>query len=465
MKRLLRLLTLLGVILFLAACNSDEAGNNQKDPEDKDKDKVVEEELADYDFKGLTLKWGAPWLREIDPNASEFNERWSSRIEELEEKWNFNFEVTEIGWDDYVGNYIRTTLAGDPVADIVYMLTPQFYPNLVDNGIVYPVSDLGIIDYDDVKWNQTSREASEYKGKEYSLSMNGINTRDGIWWNKTLFDQLGLPDLYEVYENDEWTWEKMIEIAEAATKDTNNDGETDIYGFAAENLPWKLIYSNGYESIQKTDAGIEINMNDPKVIEALEFYQNYAQNKGFVERGWYDGANWDFRYTDFANGMIAMVSAEWWVSNSYFVGKMEDEYGFVPFPSGPSNNVPVSYGYEAALEVMLQTVESPKEKVTIWDAILDVGSEDDWKRWLINDFEQSAGDAQTVEYALMLNDFTKTNLIRGFENINTIFNNFFGELASGSTTVQTGLEAIDPQIQAALEDFQKNGADLGIDEE
>src|SRR5690606_12010702 len=105
------------------------------------------------------------------------------------------------------------------------------------------------------------------------------------------------------------------------------------------------------------------------------------------------------------------------------------------------------------------------EKVMIWDAIWDIGTEEDWENWLIEDFEGSAGDAETVDYALMLNEHTKTNLIRGFDDIDTIFNDFFSELASGSTTVQTGLEAITPQVDAALEDFQKHGVDLGIEDE
>src|SRR5699024_8516971 len=271
----------------------------------------------------------------------EKNQRVYDRIKELEEAWNFKYESKEIGWDDYVGNYIRTTLAGDPVGDIVYGLTPFVYPNLVDNGIVYPVSDFDIIDYEDIKWNTTAAKASEYKGKKYSLAPNGISTRDAIWWNKTLFDELGLPDLYELYENGEWTWEKLVEISEMATKDTDNDGEIDIYGFAGENLAWKFIYANGYESIIKRDDGIDIDMNDARVTEALEFYQDLNVNHGKVMREWYDGAEWDFRYKDFANGMIAMVSAEWWVSNSYFKDAMQDEYGMVPFPTGPSHDEPV----------------------------------------------------------------------------------------------------------------------------
>ncbi|MCU9612634.1 extracellular solute-binding protein [Caldibacillus lycopersici] len=470
-KKFLSLIGILGLSAALVGCNGDDqaAGDGEKDKDPEANAPEAVEELPEKDFGGMTLTWAAPWLREIDPNASEIMEKWNDRIEMLEEKWNFTFESKEIGWDDYVGNYIRTTLAGDPVGDIVYLLTPNFYPNLVDNGIVYPVSDVGVIDYNDPKWVKSATEASKYKGKTYSLkagTASTISTRDGIFWNKTLFDELGLPNLYELYENGEWTWDKLVEVAEMATKDTNNDGETDIYGFASENLPWKLIYSNGYESIIKNDDGIDINMNDDRVIEALEFYQDFSQNKSNVLRDWFEGANWDFRYTEFANGTIGMVSGEWWIAGSYLTeGRMQDEYGFLPFPSGPSNDTPISYGYEESLEVMLATVENPEDKVFIWDAINDIGTEEDWSRWLREEYEGTAGDEESVEYAMMLNDNTKINLIRGFENINTIFNDFFSQIASGATTVQSGLEAIDPQIQAELEDFKNNGVDLGIEEE
>lgn len=475
MKKYLSLFFILFLAIVLAACsNNTEPTTTDPDPtgeenntDDNDTNEPEEEidEDPEYNFNGLVLKYGAPWLREIDPEASEFNERWAARIEELEEKWNFELEIVEIGWDDYVRKYITTTLAGEPIADIVYMLTPHLYPNLVDNNIVYPVSDLGIIDYSDIKWKTSATDASEYKGKRYSLTYNGISTRDGIWWNKTLFKNLGLPDLYEIYESGEWTWDKLAEIADLATRDLDNDGEIDIYGFAAENLAWKFIYSNGHESIIKTDDGIEIDMEHPRVIEALEAYQKFSQEYGHTMRHWYDGANWDFRYTDFANGIIAMVSAEWWVSNSYFINNMQDDYGFVPFPTGPSNNEPVSYGYEESLDVMLATVDKPEEKVRIWDAILDIGTEEDWNEWIRSEFESTAKDAQTVEYLMMLNDRTKINLIRGFADINDIFNDLFSQIGSGQTTVQSGLEAVTPQIQAALEDFKKHGYELDTGEE
>ncbi|SEN70698.1 ABC-type glycerol-3-phosphate transport system, substrate-binding protein [Amphibacillus marinus] len=471
MKRLWLLSCVLGLMLFLVACGNDSSDPASDDEVDNGSETVedpepAEEELPDHDFGGLVLKVGAPFSREIDPNVNERNERLAERIAFLEEKWNFTYETVEIGWDDWVGNYIRSTLGGDPIADIVHVLSPALYPNLISNGIVYPVSDLGVIDYDDIKWSQAAKDASEYEGKYYSLTPNGIDMRDAIFWNKTLFDDLGLPDLYELYENGEWTWEKMMEIADQATRDTDNDGETDIFGFAAENLAWKLIYANGYESITKTDDGIEIDMNDETVVEALEFFSDVNNSFGHTLREPEEGDEWNFRYTDFADGNIAMVSAEWWVTYNYWTdGRMQGEYGMVPFPTGPSFDQSISYGYEQSYDVMLATVDQPEEKAIIWDAIHDIGTDDDWERWIRADFEAHAGDRETVDYGLMLNNNTRINLIRGFEDINNTFNDFFAQVSSGETTVQSGLESIESQIQAALEDFENEGMDLGIDEE
>lgn len=433
-----------------------------------DSQEVVEEDLPDYDFGGLTLKVGAPYDRTIDPNSSEKNERLAERIAFLEEEWNFNYEVVEIGWDDYIGSYVRSTLAGEPVADIVYMLSPQFYPSLVSNGIVYPVSQHDIIDYSEAKWSQTSYLASEYQGEYYSLTPNGESIRDAIFWNKTLFDELGLPNLYELHENGEWTWDKMVEIADQATRDLDNDGTTDIFGFAGEDLAWKAIYSNGYESIIKTEDGIDIDMSDEKVEEALEFYQNFTSNYQHTIRGinWDEGEPWNVNYTEFANGNIAMISAEWWVTYNYWTdGRMQGEYGMVPFPSGPSNDVPISYGYESVYDVMLATVDQPEEKLIIWDAIHDIGTDEDWERWIRSDIQSNAMDRETVEYAMLLNENVRINLVRGFNDLNDTFNSLFGQLTSGELTVQSGLESIEEQIQAALDDFAKDGIELEVSEE
>lgn len=438
--------------------------------EDDSEDEAAQvEDLPDYDFGGLTLKIGAPWDRTIDPNASERNEMLYDRVEMLEEKWNFTLEAVELGWDNYLEQYITSTLAGDPVADIVYILSPDLFPSLISNGIIYPVSDLDVIDYDDMHWSNIAKDASEYQGKYYSVTPNGVdNNRGGIFWNKTLFDELGLPSLYELHENGEWTWEKMMEIADQATSDIDNDGETDIFGFASQDrdLAWQLMYTNGHTPIVKTSNGIEMDISSPAAIEALEFYENVFMNYDHAIREWQEGDEWNYLFTEFANGNIAMISAEWWVSWNYFTdGRMQDVYGMVPYPTGPSYDQPVSVGREVTFDVMLATVEQAEEKLIIWDAIQNIGTEEDWERWMQTGIEANAQDRETVEVVKLLNENAEVNLILGFSDINQAMNSFFEELASGETTVQSGLEAIDEQVQVLIEEFTTEGIDLDVEEE
>ena len=469
------------VVVLLAACSSDA----QSDPENELKDVVEEtaateveeneviavEDLEDRDYGGLTLTWAGP-SRSIDPEASEVKEKWFDRIKALEEKWNFKFEPKEIPYDSMVGDYIRTTLAGDPIGDIVYIHAFNFYPAFPDNGLAYPVSDLDVVDFDNPKWVQSARKSSEYKGKTYSIRPGSTETvivRDGVWFNKTQFENLGIPSLYDLYENGEWTWDKMFEIAELATKDLDNDGVIDVYGFGGNHLPYDLIYNNGAEAIFKTENGVNVDFNDPRIVEALEYYQKVHEDHArvFLQPA-QEGGGVDIR-SDFRDGRLLMVVNDWWVSTSDLNGgRMKDEYGFVPFPAGPSNEnpeQPVSVGHDDSMEIMLGTVDKPKEKLEIWDAITDIGTAEDWERWTREEYETGANDAESVEYALLMHQNVKTNLIFGFGELNGLTRQLFADIASGATTAQSGLEAVEPQIKAALADFQEHGIDLGITEE
>lgn len=80
-------------------------------------------------------------------------------------------------------------------------------------------------------YDAAATEAGTYKGKQYAMGGRDAGVQYGIFWNKTLFDRYGLPDLYELYENGEWIWEKFKEIALAGNQDTDGDGEYDVHGF------------------------------------------------------------------------------------------------------------------------------------------------------------------------------------------------------------------------------------------
>ena len=224
----------------------------------------------EYDFGGRVVRIGSYYDMTPNPEDSALKEALAERIAFVEENYNCDIQFVDLG-GDYLNTYITSVLAGDPCCEIGYVMTYKLLPSLIEGGIAYPISDLGVIDFDDAKWRADVVEAGYYKGKNYGMLLQDPEIRYGIFWNKTLFEKYGLPDLYELYENDQWTWEKFKEIAIAGNQDTDNDGTIDIYGFnERESLEWCYLYSNGADVVKKTDSGMEVNLNDPKVVEALK---------------------------------------------------------------------------------------------------------------------------------------------------------------------------------------------------
>jgi len=50
-----------------------------------------------------------------------------------------------------------------------------------------------------------------------------------VYYNRALFDQAGLP-----YPAQRWDWADFLATAQALTRDTDGDGQTDVYGFGTE---------------------------------------------------------------------------------------------------------------------------------------------------------------------------------------------------------------------------------------
>lgn len=307
---------------------------------------------AEYDFGGRVFRIGSYYDMTPDPESNAVNAALSERIAYVEKTYNCTIEFVDLG-DDYVNDYTNSVLAGDPVCDIGYAITTTVLPTLIEGGIAYPISDLGVIDFDDYKWRSDVIDAGRYKGKNYTLLLKDPEIRYGIFWNKTLFDQYGLPDLYELYDNGQWTWDKFKEVAQNANVDKDNDGTIDIYGFnTRENLGWCYLYSNEAYVAEKTDAGMTVDLSDSRVIEALTALQDFTTTVNY--RAFNNGVDdWDSLILSFQNGTSMMCLEEFWISYMY-LNKMSDDWGWVPFPKGNSAAEYSCYGKENGCRIILR---------------------------------------------------------------------------------------------------------------
>jgi multiple sugar transport system substrate-binding protein len=95
-----------------------------------------------------------------------------------------------------------------------------------------------------------------------------------LFFNKDLFDAAGLE-----YPQRDWTMEDLKEAATALTKDTDNDGTIDQWGY---NFPWWPIVLEMYNGKLWDAEGKTCTLNSPEGIKAIQtiydarYVENYA---------------------------------------------------------------------------------------------------------------------------------------------------------------------------------------------
>lgn len=153
-----------------------------------------------------------------------------------------------------------------------------------------------------------------------------------IYYNKDLFDKYKVP-----YPDKNWKTQDFISIAKKLTKDTDGDGDTDVWGASFETdifylLPY--IFSNG-GSILSAD-GERITIGDKPAVEAITEYSNYP-NKYKIAPLKSDSASLTMAQL-FLQQKIAMhLSGRWLVPK--YRGDADFDWDIAPFPQGACGSV------------------------------------------------------------------------------------------------------------------------------
>lgn len=204
-------------------------------------------------------------------------------------------------------------------------------------------------------------EGSTYKGTTYSIPYNGDSR--ALFYNKDMFEAAGLDP-----ENPPKT---IAELEEAARKLTVRDGATyKQIGF----IPWqnagKPIYCWGWNfGGEFYDAENNVlTINDPKVIEALQWEVDFANEMGGIDFVNFVSGLGTGVEDPFATGQLAMA-----VRGNFDIANLADynpdlNYGVTPIPSkeeGKSRNMIGGWGWtipkgaanpEASIEFLKYTI-------------------------------------------------------------------------------------------------------------
>lgn len=268
----------------------------------------------EVDFGGKTVTIARHVVRIMDEN----------RIPEAEKLFNCKIEVLNLTTAD---QFIARILAGDSTYDIIREKHRVIHFPLVTAGLLYPVGDILPEEHYEAltPMDRYSIEKLEYDGKYW-----GFGPYEGIFndsmmimlYNRDLIEDAGLPDPYDLWKEDKWTYDTFEELAIALTRDTTGDGIINQYGMesmANSYGVYRFAPSNGVELAKVIDEKWVFTFDSKEAIEVLNYMKRWN-----IDLGLMGGA--------FGNGTAAF-------STTHLPGvrnMTNVDFGLVPLPKGPS---------------------------------------------------------------------------------------------------------------------------------
>ena len=261
----------------------------------------------------------------------------------LEDKLNFEFDVTEIDIENGTIDKMKSTvLSGEDVYQCGF-LRGEYLSPLISEGMFVDLNTMSGLRLDEPYWDQQIREAASIgenkalyiAGTDFSLM--GFGGTICTYFNKSMLENLGGESPYQLVRDGKWTLDKLNEYA-ALGANLNGDESFDFkpdgsatYGIATWYSGASAMLLGSGEQYIKRDSG-----NKPYLaIENDRFYSVCEKIAGitsvegeFVEIN--DSANNKHYELAFADSRCLMTIAEVKASNKF--RNMNDSFGILPMP-------------------------------------------------------------------------------------------------------------------------------------
>lgn len=144
-----------------------------------------------------------------------------------------------------------------PTGDILAVVSASSEcASLASKGYLWDLNsdDVEYMDFTKPWWDTNMAEDLSFNDKLYFATGDLLTTDNDatfvIMFNKQLVVDCGLPDLYALVENNQWTMDRMYEFEQTAVQDKNGDGiltyNSDVCGFAyTSDIPVALLVGGG----------------------------------------------------------------------------------------------------------------------------------------------------------------------------------------------------------------------------
>jgi len=141
------------------------------------------------------------------------------------------------------------------------------------------------------------------------------------------------------YDSPPATWDELVEVAQAITKDTDGDGEIDVWGLglfggwgAFEFYPW--FWAAGAEMFKEKDGKLIPAFSSSEGIAALQFWVDLIYKYKVIPEGAVTYTEDDYKGPFIAKKMAMFTSGPWTVASLKENKAIEGKWAIAPIPTG-----------------------------------------------------------------------------------------------------------------------------------
>lgn len=420
LKKLIGVFMMCILFVTCVGCSKDDTskkGENSVTEEDTSNRPYSDDEidLGGKDIKVLVL--GGSGAIYPDPEKEDYDAI-CERIEYVEDKYNCNliFDAT-YGYPEIHQQIVTNAMSGLNLADIMYCLPWSTVSPYITQNIAVPLDQYLDFENENLK-SQTLNNWGYYNDNHYIMATGATGVNCALVYNKDIFERENLEDPFELQQKGEWTWDKFLEIAKAATKRdaSGNVTQWGVVTASGADFMMQLLASNNAEALTYEDREFKVNFSDKKVMEVYDFLNKIVvQEKCGIltelvlecpERG--DKA--------WKNGSAAMA----FVSLSQAKTYSPENCGFIVCPKGPSAEDYQVPAHSGPAYMVSSASKEPEASARImydlfarWDTTIPGHYDEDE----LEEFKTGYGDYDT---AFCENDFETFKIYREKQNTNVM---------------------------------------------
>ena len=457
------------MMLSVAGCGGGDSSTGEaylKNREEMVFDKYIKDEevvdLKGYEFKIVdfnTHVW-APEEVEDDKNQLSLD-----IIEDVERTFNCNITVEFVSADKIFDSARPAIMGGDKYADLIGT-TRWAYGQLLAGDLLADLNEIEDMDLTQDFYYKELSELMTFDGKTYAFSADFDErnyTQFVMYYNKRIWNELGLPDAYQLVRDGKWTWDKCLEYANKALRDYDGNGivdsESDRWGMAA---PSGDLVNAMYASMEGTFfaknqyGALKMVTTEAENAKKLDFIYDFFQK----EKVLYKRDNEGYREI-FEQGKSLFLSM---INNPESgMRDMEDDWGILPMPkwNEAQENYANHVNHNSKIYAMTKTNKNTYEASIIIEAL--ARRYQSYEDMSMDEYEtisfRSEEDTEMLEKYILNQTYNEM-----FDNIRGVDTTFLkpyvvvtdAAIENKFSDINTEMLAIENLVDVALDEFLNN---------